>query len=728
MAQPGIRGGTIACSEIGTKIVVPARGLEVLGVDPFDGLGRTRLGIAHLGWRLRHARVLDLPPPVTGPVEPRSLHGPRGPQGELDFVVIRGETRHMVLRRRLVLAVFCALAAGPWLSSDARAAVPFAPCEPAPILCATVTVPTDRSGVTTGTLDLAVRRKPATSGSSGSVLVALTGGPGGAAIPRLASFADRLAAAHTTRDLVVFDVRGVGLSSPISCGLTSPATFDATKRCGEVLGPLRAFFRSRDTADDLEAIRIAVGADRLALYAVSYGAVAAYDYASRYPSRVEWMILDSPVAPEGFDPAMRERVALARVLKSICGTRLCPRPVAPTSDLAAILPRIRSRGLIGRLVNASGRAGNYRIAPSHLYSALVSESDLNAPLRALIPAALRGARTGDPTPLVRLTALTYRDASVIRGAAGAGETQNSTVNRATNCEEAPVPWARDVPPRTTAWAGDPLDPEPRAAAITVAVQGAPTTGYAPFTGLEVVSSRESVARACMAWPHSSRAADMLGTGPAPDIPVLVLSGEHDLRTPLESAVKIAARFPRGQVVTARYTGHAVLGGAPRAVRPCVAAAVERFVAGASGQATCGGASRLPPVPPAPTTLTQVAPHRGLLGTPGRTLAATLKTLEDVKYAWAAAFTLNGGGASVGIGGLRGGKVSGSLRRLVLSRVVYVPGVVVTGTYDPQTATARLTVAGRGSRGTVQLTRTRLTGRLDGRTFSFPKAARPTPLD
>ncbi len=634
----------------------------------------------------------------------------------------------MVLRRRLVLAALCALAAVPWLASEAPAATSFTPCEPAPALCATVTVPTDRSGVTPGTLDLAVRRKPATSGGGSGVVVALTGGPGGAAIPGLGGFAERLAAAHATRDLVVFDVRGVGLSSPISCGLPSPATFDATRRCGEMLGPLRAFFRSRDTADDLEAVRIAVGADRLAVYAVSYGAVAAYDYATRYPSRVEWMILDSPVAPEGFDPTMRERVALPRVVRSICAGRLCPASVAPVRDLAALLPRIRRTVLTGRLVKPSGRAVPYSIGPSHVYSALVSESGLNAPLRALIPAALRGARLGDSAPLVRLTALTYRDASVVRGAAGAGETLSSTVNRATTCEETPFPWARDALPRPTGWGGAPGDPEPRAAAIAAAVQSAPAASYAPFTGLEVVSSRESVARACMAWPHSSRATDLLGTGPAPDIPLLVLSGEHDLRTPLESAVKIAARFPRGQVVTARYTGHAVLSGSPRAVRPCVVAAVERFVAGAPAQATCGGASRLPPVPPAPTALAQVAPHPGLAGTPGHTLAAVLRTLEDVKYSWAAAFSLEGGGASVGIGGLRGGKVSGSIRRLNLSRVVYAPGVVVTGTYDPQTATGLLSVAGRGSRGTVRLTRTRLTGRLDGRAFSLPRPARPTPLD
>ncbi|GAA4705391.1 PucR family transcriptional regulator [Pseudonocardia yuanmonensis] len=34
---------------------------EVVGFDPFDGIGRTRLGVAYLIWRLRTSRVLDLP-------------------------------------------------------------------------------------------------------------------------------------------------------------------------------------------------------------------------------------------------------------------------------------------------------------------------------------------------------------------------------------------------------------------------------------------------------------------------------------------------------------------------------------------------------------------------------------------------------------------------------------------------------------------------------------------
>lgn len=40
---------------------------DALGFDPLDGLGRTRLGIAFLSWRLHHSTVLDAPAPAAQP-------------------------------------------------------------------------------------------------------------------------------------------------------------------------------------------------------------------------------------------------------------------------------------------------------------------------------------------------------------------------------------------------------------------------------------------------------------------------------------------------------------------------------------------------------------------------------------------------------------------------------------------------------------------------------------
>src|SRR6185503_7723353 len=67
---------------------------------------------------------------------------------------------------------------------------------------------------------------------------------------------------------------------------------------------------------------------------------------------------------------------------------------------------------------------------------------------------------------------------------------------------------------------------------------------------------------CSRWP-TTPAAPQLPDGPFPAVPTLVLSGEDDLRTPLESARRIAARIPGATLVSVPETGHSVLNGFPR---------------------------------------------------------------------------------------------------------------------------------------------------------------------
>ncbi|MFT3953722.1 MAG: helix-turn-helix domain-containing protein [Piscinibacter sp.] len=38
---------------------------DLLPFDPTDGIGRTRVGLAYLAWRVRHSSALDLPPPAS---------------------------------------------------------------------------------------------------------------------------------------------------------------------------------------------------------------------------------------------------------------------------------------------------------------------------------------------------------------------------------------------------------------------------------------------------------------------------------------------------------------------------------------------------------------------------------------------------------------------------------------------------------------------------------------
>src|SRR4051794_6864899 len=116
------------------------------------------------------------------------------------------------MRARSTLAALAAAAAVLGLAPAARAAIAYAPCEPAGYQCGQLPVPIDRAGAVPGTLTLSIKRAVATSNPTAAAVVALAGGPGQAALPSVTEFASILGPALTNRDLVVFDQRGTGAS------------------------------------------------------------------------------------------------------------------------------------------------------------------------------------------------------------------------------------------------------------------------------------------------------------------------------------------------------------------------------------------------------------------------------------------------------------------------------------------------------------------------------------
>ena len=74
----------------------------------------------------------------------------------------------------------------------------------------------------------------------------------------------------------------------------------AVEDCADDLGDSRRqFFTTADTVEDLEALRIALGADKLALDGISYGSYVAQRYALAHPQHVRALVLDSVVPAEG---------------------------------------------------------------------------------------------------------------------------------------------------------------------------------------------------------------------------------------------------------------------------------------------------------------------------------------------------------------------------------------------------------------------------------------------
>jgi pimeloyl-ACP methyl ester carboxylesterase len=606
---------------------------------------------------------------------------------------LRGSIHVSGRRARLILAFFpAAVAVVLAIPAPAQAAVPvgFLPCPSVSgFYCGTVTVPIDRSGtvpVLVGkTIALHVMWKPATVADTDGALFALAGGPGQAATPFAADFSLALAPALGTRDLVVFDQRGTGESGLLDCpGAMSSATSlqQFVEMCAVELGPARDFFSSKDSAEDIDAVRQAIGIDRVTIFGVSYGTYVAQLYSRLFPTHTAALVLDSVVSSTGVDTFSRSNfAAVPKVLAANCARKLCQGITAnPFADLARMAKRAGGSGIALNYVDQTGTPRPFRASEADLFGFVVETFSLDAVARARFPAALRSALAGDSYPLGRLLAPVTSSSSN----SGAG----MALYTATSCTDTRFPWS----PSDTL--------SVREAKATTALDAIPASAYSPFTSATGLAI--SNIGLCIYWPASS--VDSSVTAPAPDISVLVLDGLEDDLTPLSDAGAVAALYPHAVRVNVPFTGHSAISDVWPNADTCVESSLTHFFTNTSIPSCSFVTPFFRPVRVDPGSLASVKPVR-VKGIRGRTIGAVLGTLSDVT-----ATALSGSDT-----GLRGGIFTGSLLKLRLRKLVYVPGVVVSGTYNAVTGIGTVTVTGVGSHGTLSVDRgkkyTTVTGRL-----------------
>jgi pimeloyl-ACP methyl ester carboxylesterase len=592
----------------------------------------------------------------------------------------------------VVAAAFAALAAG------SAVAAPLARCSTTPVdrtLCGRVVVPLDRTGALPGTIGLRVRALPPARGAAASgTVLALAGGPGQAAVPLLPAFAAVLRPALRTRQLVTFDQRGTGGSGRLHCNaLTGPGSLvSVVGRCAAEMGPGRAAYTSTASVADVEAVRAALGAARLILYGASYGTKVALLYAATYPQRVERLVLDSVVAPEGIDPFQRTTLAsIPRVLRTLC-ERDCRFTRDAAADLAALSRQLGRAPLRGSVLD--GRGMRHRAAltrPALL--ALLLVGDFDRFLRAGLPAATRAALDGDAAPLLRLAGRVTPDAIV--------KSDSDALYVATTCEDGGVPWP----------AGTPV--AERRALAAAAAAAIPDAAFAPFDRATV--RRFGPADLCRAWPESPIVQPL---PPLPPTPALILSGDDDLRTPRADALALAARLPGAQLLQVPDAGHGVLFSE---IDRCGGRAVAAFLDGGVARA-CRAVPRLvAPLALPPRRLAGLRPVRGVAGRAGRTLTAVVRTLDDASEQLVAQLLTTG--RVQAFGGLRAGSAAFGGRSLRLRRYSYVRGVAVSGPLPVGRARVTLRVSGRAAApGRIVVTPRGLRGELGGVAFDVPLRA------
>ncbi len=416
------------------------------------------------------------------------------------------------------------------------------PCHDQPgFSCSTLRVPLDHAGRSGGVLRLAVGASTITTAPRG-VLLFLSGGPGQPGVPFLTRIQTRLRPALAGYRLVMFDQRGTGAGA-LECPSLQQAAGasdltvvpEATVAgCAQSIGAARRYYVTAETVADIEALRSALGAVRLTLDGVSYGTYVAERYALQYPTRVARIVLDSVVPQAGVDPIYRAALAASgRVLRSVCTARRCEWD--PAADLSAVVNRLHD-------------------GPA-LLDALVADS-VGAPDYPGVIDALHAARAGRPGTLEALVA------AVRRGESAPARFLSQGLHESTLCLELASPW-------------NPAEPRSgRGSTLAMLAASTPETDLYPFN--RATATANGLAQGCLGWPPTQPPAVPDGAPAAelPAVPVLLLSGERDLSTPLAWAREEAAMAPDGQLLEVPAAGHSVQ---LRARDPDVLRTVERFL-------------------------------------------------------------------------------------------------------------------------------------------------------
>jgi pimeloyl-ACP methyl ester carboxylesterase len=609
-----------------------------------------------------------------------------------------------------VLLSACAWLCAPVASANAQ--IELAPCgDSNNFACGHLTVPLDPTGAMPGTITLAIRRHRAAVGEAHTAIIALAGGPGQPALPFAEDFAETLGPIAATRDLIVFDQRGIGLSAPLSChAFERPSLYHSfgalIEACGNQLGATRTLYTTADTVADIEAIREAGGYEKLVLYGTSYGTKVAEEYAQDYPGHVEALVLDSVVPPNGPDPFNRSTfAAIPRILHQLCAERACAQiTTSPVGDLARVLRRMERTPLSASAIDGSGKAHQLVLFASELYSILLA-GDFSSLLRAEFVTATAAAAHGDTAQLARLI-------QAFSEAEGEGEDFDTPLYYATTCEEQEFPWSRAAHPRA------------RIAEAAAAARALPASTFAPFTATDAL--QDSDVEACAHWPFTTPAPYVDGA-PLPNVPTLILSGADDLRTPTANAREVAAQIPDAHVLVVPYTGHSVLSADQT---PCASHALQALFADTSIK-PCTPApvpASLRPPPLAPTRLALVAPASGYGGNPGRTLHAVALSLQDLFRQLVLQLTLSGalegagGFGTLRIGGLRAGWAEFTSAGFELHDYSYVPGVTISGSIKIESEDLQIG-GSSAAHGTLRgAPRKSLVGALGGRHVVLPASA------
>jgi len=432
--------------------------------------------------------------------------------------------------------------------------------------CATIAVPRDWAAPEapeTFEISLIRARSEQQTDRIGSLIIN-PGGPGASGVdtavylsfgPLFGGIPDEISRRF---DIVGFDPRGVSRSTPVKCFSdadldesfgAAPDPDDADEfaaavalvervaaECGAEYGDALGYYSTEQTAHDMDAVRAAVGDEKITYLGYSYGTLLGATYAQLYPDRIRALVLDGAIDPREDLVASSEGQAAGFELAFTNFAEWC----ADTPDECPLAPDARGAvtGAIERGERSPVTGDDGRTATAGwVFWAVVAT--LYAQDRwPVLAAAIDQLEGGDPSGVFELA-----DSYAQRGPDGS-YTNLFDANTAVNCADEEI----DL---TTEQVRD--------------LQGEWREKY-PLFGAPLAIGLLT----CAAWPAVP---DPYPTGPAEGAPPIVVVGTTgDPATPYEQAPRLAEMLGTGVLLTWDGEGHTAY---PET--ECIADAVNAYV-------------------------------------------------------------------------------------------------------------------------------------------------------
>ena len=373
-------------------------------------------------------------------------------------------------------------------------------------------------------------------------LMFLAGGPGQAAVELASGLRHVFNEVRKTRDLILVDQRGTGKSSPLKCEgefeqdvyslIPEDMNPEEIKTCIAAFDVDLSQYNSENAIRDFDAVRVALGHEKINIYGGSYGTRAGLVYMRLFPDSLRAVVLDSvgPIeVPIGLFGQSFDR-SFKLLLEHCREETTCQQAFPQLEDeFKALVTKLENEP--AELDIAHPRLGtqtHFKISKGKFLGAIRLQL-YSVSGRSLVPLVIHQAYLGNYMPLAGLIAQTD---------GGIGMYTGLTLNILCNEDFPRISEADFIKDANNDFGQD--------------------------------DSHEGLKLACPLWPQY-RPSDDFYQPVVANIPTLILSGELDPVTPPSNGDKTASTLPNNHHIVIDNASHTV------AMSTCASDIINEFL-------------------------------------------------------------------------------------------------------------------------------------------------------